>query len=68
MQEEGRRGGHENMPAIVGFGRAAELAANELSGRIDRLKRLDELLLRGLKERLPDVVLNGILTSAYPDT
>ena len=59
VQEEGRRGGHENMPAIVGFGRAAELATNELPGRIDRLKRLDELLVRGLKERLPDVVLNG---------
>ena len=59
VQEEGRRGGHENIPAIVGFGRAAELAATELPGRIDRLKRLDGLLWRGLKERLPDVSING---------
>lgn len=59
VQEDGRRGGHENMPAIVGFGRAAELAANEMPGRIDRLKRLDELLVGGLKGRLPDVAING---------
>ena len=58
-QEDGRRGGHENIPAIVGFGRAAELAAAELPARIDRLKRLDGLLWRGLKERLPDVSING---------
>ena len=59
VQEEGRRGGHENIPAIVGFGKAAELAADELPGRIDRLKRLDTALLRGLKDRLPDVSING---------
>lgn len=59
VQEEGRRGGHENIPAIVGFGKAAELAADELPGRIDRLKRLDASLLRGLKDRLPDVIING---------
>ncbi|MDE2727934.1 MAG: cysteine desulfurase family protein, partial [Gemmatimonadota bacterium] len=59
VQEDGRRGGHENIPAIVGFGRAAELATDELTGRIDRLKRLDESLLRGLRDRLPDAVING---------
>ena len=59
VQEDGRRGGHENIPAIVGFGRAAELAAAELPGRIDRLKRLDESLLRGLTARLPDASING---------
>jgi len=59
VQEEGRRGGHENIPAIVGFGRAAELAADELPGRIERLKRLDRSLLLGLKDRLPDLALNG---------
>ncbi|MCY3714572.1 MAG: cysteine desulfurase family protein [Gemmatimonadetes bacterium] len=59
VQEDGRRGGHENIPAIVGFGRAAELAADELPGRIDRLKRLDESLLCGLRDRLPDAAING---------
>ncbi len=59
VQEDGRRGGHENIPAIVGFGRAAELAADELPGRIERLRRLDAKLLRGLRERLPDASING---------
>ncbi|MCY3554750.1 MAG: cysteine desulfurase family protein [Gemmatimonadetes bacterium] len=59
VQEDGRRGGHENIPAIVGFGRAAELAVDELPARIDRLKRLDKSLLRGLRDRLPDAVING---------
>ncbi len=59
VQEDGRRGGHENIPAIVGFGRAAELAVDELPGRIDRLRRLDESLLRGLRDRLPDASING---------
>lgn len=59
VQEDGRRGGHENIPAIAGFGKAAELASDELPGRIDRLKRLDASLLRGLKDRLPDVSING---------
>lgn len=59
VQEDGRRGGQENIPAIVGFGRAAELAADELPARIDRLERLDALLLRGLRDRLPDAIING---------
>jgi len=59
VQEEGRRGGHENIPAIVGFGRAASLAKAELPGRIARLKRLDSTFLKGLKDRIPDAALNG---------
>ena len=59
VQEDGRRGGHENIPAIVGFGKAAELAVDELPGRIERLRRLDAELLRGLRERLPDASING---------
>lgn len=59
VQEDGRRGGHENIPAIVGFGKAAELAVHELPARIVRLKRLDESLLRGLSGRLPDASING---------
>ncbi|MXZ75779.1 MAG: cysteine desulfurase [Gemmatimonadetes bacterium] len=66
VQEDGRRGGHENIPAIVGFGRAAELAADELPARIDRLKQLDESLLRGLRGRLPDAAINGHLGLRLP--
>lgn len=47
-QEKGLRSGTENIPAIVGFGRAAELAALELAARQDHLLRLRERLQTGL--------------------
>mgnify|MGYP001227234286 CR=1 FL=1 len=59
IQEEGRRGGYENIPAIVGFGKAAELMASELNSRLGRLKQLDEFFCDGLMDRLPNVSLNG---------
>ena len=59
IQEEGRRGGDENIPAIVGFGKAAELMASELNSRLGRLKQLDEFFCDGLMDRLPNVSLNG---------
>src|ERR1019366_4787989 len=47
-QERGRRAGTENVPAIAGFGRAAELAAQSLNDmpRVSALRdRLEEQLL-----------------------
>ena len=58
-QEGGRRSGYENIPAIIGFGKAAELITNEFPRRKHRLKTLDALFWNGLKNRLPEVSLNG---------
>jgi cysteine desulfurase len=58
-QEDGRRGGHENIPAIAGFGKAAELAAAALPERADRLTRLRDRLIQGVMARVPEVRLNG---------
>jgi cysteine desulfurase len=59
VQEDGRRGGTENVPGIVGLGKAAEIAAAEVADRMTGLTSLRDRLLHGLQERIPDMVLNG---------
>lgn len=58
IQESGRRAGTENVPAIVGMGRAAALAREELPGRMKHVKKLRDRLVSGLK-KTPNVVLTG---------
>jgi len=57
--ERGRRAGTENVPAIVGFGVAAELARTELATVPARIAALREKLERGLLARVPQVVVHG---------
>lgn len=68
-QEHGRRAGTENVPYIVGLGKAAELAQEELTTSQQRLgllrDRLHDLLLEGLPGR---VYLNGHPTERLPNT
>ena len=59
IQENGRRGGTENIPGIVGLGRAAELAAAELEKRAHYLTRLRDLLVAGISGRIQDVIYTG---------
>jgi cysteine desulfurase len=59
VQEDGRRGGTENVPAIVGLGRAAEIAAAEVAGRVGPLTQQRDRLLAGMQAQIPDMVLNG---------
>lgn len=71
-QEQALRAGTENVPAIIGFGRAAELAGSELAQRAETLKKLKRLLedrliaIPGIcifaeeAERLPNTVQFGI--------
>lgn len=49
-QEKGLRPGTENVPAIVGFGKAAELAMDNLSSRMNHTRTLREMLEKGLKQ------------------
>ena len=58
-QERNRRGGTENIPGIVGFGKAAELCGRETTRRSDHLKNLQNLLWDKIRENIPDVFLNG---------
>jgi len=55
-QEQGKRAGTENVAAIVGFGKAAELAMNELNQRQQKLKVLTDYLQQQLK-KLPNLTI-----------
>lgn len=66
VQEDGRRGGTENVPALVGLGVAAELAAADLPARMAPVTALRDRLLAGLQARVPDMVVNGHPTLRLP--
>jgi cysteine desulfurase len=58
-QENGKRAGTENIPAIVGAGLAAELAAKDCARRARHAAALQERLWSGLQTRVPLLRLNG---------
>ena len=58
-QERRRRASTENVPGIVGFGRAVELAQQEMSEEVERLSRLRDKLIEGLLEQIDHTRLNG---------
>ncbi len=59
VQEGGRRAGTENVPAIVGLGKAAELATTNMTTRIKHLTHLRGRLLAELPARIDHVVVTG---------
>lgn len=59
IQENGRRGGTENVPGIVGLGTAAALARQELSEKAAYLKILRDRLAAGIGEGIPYTVFTG---------
>jgi cysteine desulfurase len=58
-QQSGLRPGTENVPGIVGFGKAVELAAAEQAAFARRVAALRDELERGLVELVPDAVIHG---------
>ena len=58
-QEQGRRSGTENVAAIVGLGRAAELAAAERSGEAARLVRLRDHIIETIQTNIDNAYLIG---------
>ncbi len=59
IQERGRRGGTENVPAIVGLGKASELALEELTDRINHMQELRDILVAGIHERINNIKYTG---------
>jgi len=66
-QERGLRSGTENIPAIVGMGKAAEIAGTEMEAEGDRLRRLRDRLIKGMLERVPSSFLNGHPSQRLPN-
>ena len=64
--ERGMRSGTLNVPGIVGFGEAAELAMRVMSEEAARMKGLRDRLLAGLRRVVPDVTVNGPLDQRLP--
>jgi cysteine desulfurase len=67
-QEKGRRGGTENIPYIVGLGKACELAARHLEEENNRVCFLRDKLEQGLLERIPETLINGGREHRLPNT
>lgn len=64
--ERGMRSGTLNVPGIAGFGRAAEICAEELSSEGARLLGLRERLRTGIEARVSHTVINGSLEHRLP--
>ncbi|HNQ35876.1 MAG TPA: cysteine desulfurase NifS [bacterium] len=58
-QERRRRAGTENLPAIVGLGKALEIAGREMEAEGVRLTGYRDRLIDGLLKKVPDCRLNG---------
>jgi cysteine desulfurase len=66
-QEKGRRAGTENVPGIVGLGKAAELTQAEMAQESKRLIGLRDRLVNGLLKRIENTRLNGHATRRLPN-
>lgn len=59
VQENNRRAGTENLPAIIGLGKAAELARLEMEDKGRRLTALRDRLIQGVLSSLDEIILTG---------
>jgi cysteine desulfurase len=67
-QERGRRGGTENVPYMIGFGRAAELALEHLHEENTRVRALRDRLEKTILDRIPKASRNGAREPRLPNT
>ena len=58
-QEHGLRSGTENVAGIVGFGKACEIAKNNLNENTSKIKKLRDILIEKILDEIPEVTLNG---------
>ena len=66
--ERRRRAGTENVPGIVGFGKAVEVRGRDMHDEAVRVTALRDRLWQGIAARVPDARLNGHPTERLPGT
>ncbi|MCK4402100.1 cysteine desulfurase NifS, partial [bacterium] len=66
-QERKRRASTENVPAIVGFGKAVEIAERTMDDEVKALSVLRDKLIKGIFEKIEHVRLNGHYTRRLPN-
>ncbi len=67
-QEKGRRGGTENVPYIIGLGKACELAQKHLNEENTKVRSLRDYLEAKLLEKIPNTLVNGERKNRLPNT
>lgn len=65
-QERSVRAGTENVPGIVGLGKAAEIAKAAMEQKVKHITGLRDYLISSILEKVPDVKLNGHPTQRMP--
>ncbi len=67
-QEKGRRGGTENVPSIIGLGKACELAGERIEEENTRVRQLRDALEREIVALVPNIRVNGGKAERLPNT
>jgi cysteine desulfurase len=67
-QEGGRRAGTENVPGIIGLGKACELAMHNFDQENKKVKSLRDKLEKGILAKCPDCMVNGDTENRLPNT
>lgn len=67
-QESGRRAGTENVPGIVGLGKACELAGQNIEEENNQVKKLRDKLENAILKTCPECIVNGDIENRLPNT
>ena len=65
-QEKNKRAGTENVPEIVALGKAAQIAEKNLERYQNKLRNLRDYCLEKLKEKVPNIHINGTMENRLP--
>ncbi len=65
-QERGLRPGTENIASIMGMSKALTLAVESINSRVEKVKALEHYMIDQLKNRLEDIIFNGLTAKRLP--